>query len=128
MPKGIDSDFLSLNTEIRRDIAFARGNYLPFAIDQSPYSILWIRKGKDTLAFGNITGAMVFQGTVIPAAAMLLIPWNLQAGPAVAAILLALLGNIWLWYLSATGRLSARNLTMSMALYVLFIGYILFTL
>ncbi|MGF6782149.1 cation:H+ antiporter [Paraburkholderia sp. GAS334] len=26
-------------------------------------SILWIRRKKDTLAFGNITGAMVFQGT-----------------------------------------------------------------
>jgi len=24
-------------------------------------SILWIRKGKDTLAFGNITGALVFR-------------------------------------------------------------------
>jgi cation:H+ antiporter len=30
-------------------------------------SILWIRKHKDTLAFGNITGAMVFQGTLLPA-------------------------------------------------------------
>ena len=27
-------------------------------------SILWIRRRKDTLAFGNITGAMVFQGTL----------------------------------------------------------------
>lgn len=89
-------------------------------------SILWIRKGRDTLAFGNITGAMVFQGTVIPGAAMMLMPWNLQAGPAVAAILLALLGNGWLWYLSATGRLSGKFLSMGMVLYALFIAYILF--
>jgi len=91
-------------------------------------SILWIRKGRDTLAFGNITGAMVFQGTVIPATAMLLMPWNLQAGPAMAAILLALLGNGWLWYLSRSGRLSGRYLSMSMLLYGLFIAYILLTL
>jgi cation:H+ antiporter len=91
-------------------------------------SILWIRKGRDTLAFGNITGAMVFQGTVIPATAMLLMPWNLQAGPAMAAILLALLGNGWLWYLSRSGRLNGRYLSMSMLLYGLFIAYILLTL
>ena len=27
-------------------------------------SILWVRAGKDTLAMGNITGAMVFQATI----------------------------------------------------------------
>jgi len=27
-------------------------------------SILWVRRGKDTLAMGNITGAMVFQGAI----------------------------------------------------------------
>ena len=34
-------------------------------------SVLWIRRGKDTLAFGNITGAMVFQGTLLPAIGIL---------------------------------------------------------
>lgn len=88
-------------------------------------SILWVRKGKDTLAIGNITGAMVFQGTVIPAAAMMLMPWNLEAGPAVAAIVLALLGNGWLWYLSRSSRLNGRFLSMSMVLYAFFILYVI---
>jgi cation:H+ antiporter len=39
-------------------------------------SIRWIRKGKDTLAFGNVTGAMVFQGTLLPAVGILLTPWS----------------------------------------------------
>jgi cation:H+ antiporter len=39
-------------------------------------SLRWIRKGKDTLAFGNITGAMVFQGTLLPAVGILLTPWS----------------------------------------------------
>ncbi|MGD0959731.1 MAG: hypothetical protein ABSB19_07985 [Methylomonas sp.] len=39
-------------------------------------SILWIRRGKDTLAVGNITGAMVFQGTLLPAIGILLTPWE----------------------------------------------------
>lgn len=39
-------------------------------------SILWITRGRDTLAFGNITGAMVFQGTLLPALGILLTPWE----------------------------------------------------
>ena len=38
-------------------------------------SILWIRRNKDTLAFGNISGAMVFQGTLLPAIGIMLTPW-----------------------------------------------------
>ncbi len=39
-------------------------------------SILWIRRRKDTLAFGNITGALVFQGSLLPAIGVLLTPWS----------------------------------------------------
>ncbi len=39
-------------------------------------SILWIRRDKDTLAFGNITGALVFQGSLLPAIGVLLTPWS----------------------------------------------------
>ncbi len=38
-------------------------------------SIIWVRRGKDTLAFGNIAGAMVFQGSLLPALGVLLTPW-----------------------------------------------------
>lgn len=38
-------------------------------------SIIWVRRGRDTLAFGNITGAMVFQGSLLPALGVLLTPW-----------------------------------------------------
>jgi len=43
-------------------------------------SFLWLRRGKDTLAFANITGAMVFQGTLLPALGILLTPWGARAG------------------------------------------------
>ena len=42
-------------------------------------SVIWIRKGKDTLAVGNITGAMVFQGSVITAIGILMTEWHLDA-------------------------------------------------
>lgn len=39
-------------------------------------SILWIRRRRDTLAFGNVTGAMVFQGSLLPALGIVLTPWE----------------------------------------------------
>jgi cation:H+ antiporter len=41
-------------------------------------SIIWIRHGKDTLAVGNITGAMVFQGSLLPAIGIFLTPWTIN--------------------------------------------------
>lgn len=40
-------------------------------------SILWISRDKDTLAIGNITGAMAFQGTLPVTLGILFTPWNL---------------------------------------------------
>ena len=91
-------------------------------------SILWIRRGRDTLAFGNITGAMVFQGTIIPAAGMLLMPWAFNDVHAVIAVMLALLGSGLLWFLHTTGRLNPAFLSMNMLLYAAFICFVLFTI
>ena len=40
-------------------------------------SVLWVREGKDTLALGNITGAMVFQSTVPVTFGVLFTSWEL---------------------------------------------------
>jgi cation:H+ antiporter len=40
-------------------------------------SVIWIGKGKDTLAIGNITGAMVFQSSVITAIGIMMTKWEL---------------------------------------------------
>jgi cation:H+ antiporter len=44
-------------------------------------SLIWVRQGKDTLAMGNITGAMVFQSAIPVVVALLLAPdkWHIQA-------------------------------------------------
>jgi len=88
-------------------------------------SILWIRKGRDTLAFGNITGAMVFQGTIIPAIGMLLLPWSFHSGYAALAVFLALSGSTWLWFLQRTGRLNGAMMMLSTCLYAIFIAYVI---
>jgi cation:H+ antiporter len=42
-------------------------------------SVIWISKGKDTLAIGNVTGAMVFQGSIITAIGILMTDWQLNS-------------------------------------------------
>ncbi len=40
-------------------------------------SVVWIRRNKDGLALGNVTGAMVFQSTLVPALGIWMTPWHL---------------------------------------------------
>jgi cation:H+ antiporter len=69
-------------------------------------SVLWIREGKDVLALGNITGAMVLQCTLLVAAGMAFTDWQLTA-PALLAMLGALAGAA----LGLTAALRARRLS-----------------
>jgi len=88
-------------------------------------SVLWIRRHKDTLAFGNISGAMVFQGTVIPAIGMMIMPWHIDLHSAAgASIALALSGSMWLWVLQHYGHLRASLVVLNVFLYVLFGMYV----
>jgi cation:H+ antiporter len=58
-------------------------------------SVLWIRRKKDTLAFGNITGAMVFQGTLLPALGIMLTPWEPRP-EVLTGVVITLLAAGWL--------------------------------
>ncbi|HCS12492.1 MAG: sodium:proton exchanger [Zetaproteobacteria bacterium CG06_land_8_20_14_3_00_59_53] len=88
-------------------------------------SVIWIRRRKDTLAFGNMTGAMVFQGTVIPAIGMLIMPWHIDLSSAAGiSIILTLIGAVGLSIMHATGRLQPRLLLINAALYLTFGAYV----
>lgn len=88
-------------------------------------SILWVRRNKDTLAFGNITGAMVFQGTLLPAIGISLTPWTPQ--PAVfLGIVVTLIAAAWLRIMLARGSLKVWHLWFNGSLYVLYLGLMLF--
>jgi cation:H+ antiporter len=41
-------------------------------------SVVWVRHGKDTLAMGNITGAMVFQSTIPVTFGMFFTNWQID--------------------------------------------------
>lgn len=67
-------------------------------------SILWIRRGKDTLAFGNITGALVFQGTLLPAFGIQLGEWQSRTDM-LLAMALTFAAVLWILFLALTRRL-----------------------
>ncbi|MES2579166.1 MAG: sodium:calcium antiporter [Pseudomonadota bacterium] len=83
-------------------------------------SILWIRKGKDTLAFGNITGAMVFQGTLLPAIGITLTPWEPRP-EVVWGLVITLLAALWMRYLLHKGGIRVWHLLVNGAMYVTYL-------
>ena len=84
-------------------------------------SILWIRKGKDTLAFGNITGAMVFQGTLLPAIGIMLTPWEPRK-EVLWGIIITLIAAVWLRYLMAKGGIRVWHLLVNGAMYLTYLA------
>jgi cation:H+ antiporter len=72
-------------------------------------SILWIRKRKDTLAFGNITGAMVFQGSLLPAIGILLTPWEPRR-EVMAGLVITIIASTYLLLMLRRGKLRPVHL------------------
>lgn len=83
-------------------------------------SILWIRRGKDTLAFGNITGAMVFQGTLLPAIGIMLTPWQPRI-EVLSGVLVTLAAAAWLRINSRSQGLPIWALLTNGILYITFL-------
>ncbi|MDX9872817.1 MAG: sodium:calcium antiporter [Clostridia bacterium] len=89
-------------------------------------SVVWVRHGKDTLALGNITGAMVFQSSLIPALGILLTPWELSP-LAITSGVLALLSAIILYFnLRFREKLTPQTLIGVGFLYIVFILVVVF--
>ena len=81
-------------------------------------SILWVRRGKDTLAFGNITGALVFQGTLLTAFGVQLPGWVPQAG-ILWSMGLTFAAVLWVLLLSVSRRLTPAWMIFSGLAYAL---------
>ena len=82
-------------------------------------SILWIRRRRDTLAFGNITGAMMFQGSLLPALGIMLTPWEPRPEVLLGAGLTLAAGS-YLFVMLRRGPLRPWHLVVNGALYLTF--------
>ena len=93
-------------------------------------SVIWVRQGKDTLALGNITGAMVFQSAIPTSVALVFAPaaWSIGPDSALsflsAGIALASLAAIFL-QLRFGRRLTGRGLAVGGIFYVAYLGLVI---
>ena len=91
-------------------------------------SVIWLRGDKDTLALGNITGAMVFQSSVPVALGLAFTNWTLDLLGALSAAL-ALAGGAYLyWLLRRKKPIEGEHLLVGGALYAVFVVVAIFAL
>ncbi len=84
-------------------------------------SIFWIREDKDTLALGNVTGAMMFQSTVPVAFGVLFTSWNLAPLDLFAVVLALASGALVYVSLRLSGKLRAGRLMLGGLFYIAFV-------
>ncbi len=92
-------------------------------------SVIWVRQGKDTLAMGNITGAMVFQSTIPTVVALLFAADSWVIGPgsyvAFASAGIAFLSSALIFIpMVRSGRLRGRGLLVGGVFYLIYLGLV----
>jgi cation:H+ antiporter len=88
-------------------------------------SFFWIRDGKDSLALGNITGAMVFQSTIPIAFGLVLTDWDLDRFAVVSGVLGVIGGLLAYWALRLRGRFEWPPVIAWSGLFGAFLAYVL---
>ena len=92
-------------------------------------SVIWVRQGKDTLAMGNITGAMVFQSTIPTVVAILFAADSWVIGPgsyvAFASAGIAFASSAFICIpMARAGRLHGRGLLVGGAFYLVYLALV----
>jgi len=87
-------------------------------------SVIWIRQRKDTLAMGNISGAMVFQSCIPVTVGLWFTPWVLNEFAIASAVIAILAGVLLQIFLRTGGAISGRELTSLGVFYAAFIIYV----
>ena len=84
-------------------------------------SFFWVREGKDSLALGNITGAMVFQSTIPVGIGLMFTEWELSGNAAISMALGLAGGALAYWALRLRDRFELLPVLVWLALYASFI-------
>jgi cation:H+ antiporter len=102
-------------------------------LPEAANAVLWVRQGKDTLAVGNITGAMVFQASIGTSVALLFAPraWSFEPGTqlAFASALIAFLsaGAVFAGLVRGT-TLSGTRLLVGGGFYAVYLAVVAFAI
>jgi cation:H+ antiporter len=84
-------------------------------------SIFWVKDGKDTLALGNVTGAMVFQSTIPVSVGLLFMPWDLAPLDLLAVALALVSGAFFFAILKHPVQLRAKHLLVCGVFYLIYL-------
>ena len=97
----------------------------PFATElpEKANSVFWVREGKDTLALGNITGAMVFQSTIPVAVGLAFTDWDFETASMVACALALAGGLLAIFELQFQRRFHPRAIAGWALLFLAFLVY-----
>ena len=87
-------------------------------------SVLWIRQKKDTLALGNITGAMVFQSTFPVSVGLIFTTWQLNATGLVSGVLALISGTVFYLTLRFRHKLTWWSLGGAGTVYAAYLIYV----
>ena len=87
-------------------------------------SFFWVRDGKDSLALGNITGAMVFQSTIPIAFGLAFTEWDLDRFAVVSGVLGLIGGALAFWALRLRDRFEIAPVIAWLALFGGFVAYV----
>lgn len=88
-------------------------------------SIIWISKNKDTLALGNITGAMVFQSCIPVSLGLVATSWDLDVKALVSALLALISAAITYSWIRTKGKLGPEPLLAGGGFYAIFILFLM---
>jgi cation:H+ antiporter len=88
-------------------------------------TVLWVRRGDEALAVGNVSGAMLVQSALPCALGITFTEWSLS-GPAFWSAVFTILAVLWLrWRLAATPGWQPWELVSALAFYIGFLATVL---
>ncbi len=87
-------------------------------------SFFWVYQKKDTLAVGNITGAMVLQGAIPVSVGLIGTGWNLDAASMLCVTLPIVATTLFLAQIRMTGRWHTRVVVTPALLYAGYMTYL----
>jgi cation:H+ antiporter len=88
-------------------------------------SVIWVRQGKDTLALGNITGAMVFQSTFPVSVGLVFTAWQLTRTGLVSGLLALTSGIVFSAQLRIRHKLTWFTLCGAGSMYAAYLVYVI---
>lgn len=90
-------------------------------------SFLWTLRGKDVLALGNMTGAMVFQSTFPVSVGLLFTEWKIEGFALFSALIALGLGSLYLFIIKIFKNINPAFLIFSGICYIFYIISVLST-